>query len=656
MLDLLLFLPVTWIVTAAGRAVLSALRLGDGPTRLERNLCGLALGLGALAYGMLALGLLGGLYPLAGVGLLLLLGVVGFRQHRAMALELRNAFQQGVRLSPWGWGVALLFLLLALIPLVGVWTPPSAALEWDSLSYHLADPKLYLQAHRIYYIPWESHSNFAFTAEMWYLFGLMERGTEGGVPLAKLFHFTCGLGACLAVYALGARHLSPRAGLTAAGVLASTPLVLWEAGTAYADLAGMFFATLTLLAVAGGMAARDERRLRLGAVLMGLTLSTKATALSALALLALGLLFWWVRSQGQKWPQAMGKVAVWCVIALAVGSPWYIKSAAYTGNPVYPFYYQLFGGRGFNAALARIYDVSNANFGVTYVTPTKDDPATDPKLVRSPDMAALAPWNLTMYLLPGRARPNPVFRAFNDTQIPLVALSPLLLAALFFPAFLRGAPGVVRALGLYALLSGLLWVETSQQVRYLLLWLPALCLLAAWALVRAVESRARAGYALAAMGAASVAFALFTGYGGGGVIGGGLVAREAPVVFGRQSRADYLDRDLSGYAAMQFINAQLPANAKVVLYGHPLGFYCDRAYFWGDAQHSTFIPYETFHDENDLRAYLHKIGVTHILIDRAYFTPSRGYTGWVEALSEKSGGPLFEAHGVAVYALPEAPR
>lgn len=660
MLDLSLFLLTAWAATAAGRAVLHLLRLDEGPTRLERNLFGLALGLGMLAYAMLALGLLGGLYQLSGFCLVLVLLAVGAWQHRAMALELRDAFRRGVRLPRWGWAVTLLFLLLAPIPLVGVWTPPSASLEWDSLSYHLADPKMYLQAHRLYYIPWESHSNFAFTAEMWHLFGLMERGTEAGVPLAKLFHFTCGVGACLAVYAFGARHLSPRVGLTAAGALASTPLVLWEAGTAYTDLAGMFFATLTLLAVAGGVAARDERWLRLGAALMGLTLSTKATALSTLALLALGLLFWWVRSPRQAWPGAIGRAAAWCVIALAVGSPWYIKSTVYTGNPVYPFYYQIFGGRGFNAGLARTYDVSNANFGVTYVTPTKDDPATDTKLVRSPDMAALVPWNLTMYLLPGRVRPNPAFRAFNDTQIPLVALSPLLLAALFFPAFHRGAPGVVRALGLYALLSGLLWVETSQQVRYLLLWLPVLCLLAAWVLVRAVESRSRSGYALAAMGAASVAFTLYTGYGGGGVIGGGLVAREAPVVFGRQPRSDYLNRDISGYAAMQFINTHLPGNAKVVLYGHPLGFYCDKAYVWGDANHSTFIPYDTFHTSDDLRTYLQTIGVTHILIGHhQYFDPkpdSPGYTGWVYALTEGSGPPVFEAHGVAVYALPEAPR
>ena len=650
MLDLLLFLVTAWAATAAGRAALQGLRLSDGPTRLERNLFGLALGLGGLAYGMLLLGLAGGLYRPAGFGLLLLLLALGSRQHPLMARELQDAFKGGIHLSPWGWAAVLVFALLAFIPMVGVWTPPTAALEWDSLSYHLADPKMYLQAHRFLYLPWESHSNFAFTAEMWYLYGLM----EGGVPLAKCFHFICGVGTCLALYAFGARHLSPRVGLAAVGIFASTPLVLWEAGTAYADLAGAFFGTLTLLAVAHGIAGRDGRWLRLGAVLMGLTLSTKATALSALALLALALLVWQVRQQKSAWPRALGKTAAWCALALVVGSPWYVKSAIYTGNPVYPFYFQIFGGRGFSADLIRIYDASNANFGVSYQKPTKEDPATDTRLVRSPDMAALAPWNLTMYLLPGNERPNPAFRAYSDTLIPLILLSPLLLAALFFPAFSRGAPNVVKALGLYALLSGLLWIATSQQVRYLLLWLPVLCLLAAWVLVRALEVRARSGHALVALGVASVAFALYTSYSPTGAIGGGLVAREAPVVFGMQSRADYLDRDISGYPVMRFINTQLPASAKIVFYGHPLGFYCDRPYFWGDAQHSTFIPYDAFHDENDLRAYLQKIGVTHILVDHRYFTPAPGYTQWVDALTAQSGPSLFESHGVAVYALPGA--
>ena len=643
MLDLLLFLVTAWAATAAGRAGLRLLRLEDGPTRLERNLFGLALGLGMLAYGMLALGLVGGLYRPAGIGLLLLLAVLGFRQHPAMARELLDTFRPGIRLPPWGWAVAVLFLLLALIPLVGVWTPPVLALrsvpfsrefytEWDSISYHLADPKLYLQAHRIYYIPWESHSNFAFTAEMWYLYGLM----EGGIPLAKLFHFTCGIGACLAVYAFGTRHLTAKTGLLAAGILASTPLVLWEAGTAYADLAGAFFATLTLLAVANGMANRDERWLRLGAVLMGLTLSTKATALGTVALLAVGLLFWWVRMQGQTPPRAVAKVAVWCLLALAVGSPWYIKSAVYTGNPVYPFYSHIFPSHYWNTGLGDAYDASNASFGV----------GATAKEIHSPTQAVLAPWNLTMYLLPGHLTTN--LHPFNDFQTPLATLSPLLLAALFFPAFLGRASGMVKALGLYALCSLGLWFVTVEYVRYLLPAVPVLCLLAAWVVVSVWEGRWRARYALAGLGAGSMVFTLF--------VGASLVRLQAPVAFGGQSRAQFLEHDLSGFPVIQFINTHLPADAKVVFYGHPFGFYCDRPYLWGDAQHSTLIPYDTFHNAEDLRASLQKIGVTHILINRRNLPPpdAPGYTQWVYALTDGAGPPLFEAHGVAVFALPGA--
>ena len=635
LLDLLLFLLTAWVVTAAGRTVLRGLRLPDEATCLERNLYGYALGLGLLAYAMLALGLLHGLYPLVGWLLVAALALLGGLSHRAMAGELRDALR-GIRLTPWVWAVTALFALLAAIPLIGVWTPPTLTREWDSLSYHLADPKIYLAAHCIYALPWESHSNFAFTSEMWYLFGLM----EGGVPLAKLFHFSCGVGACLAVYAFGRRHLTAQIGLLAALLLASTPLILWEAGTAYADLAPAFFGTLALLAVANGIAGREECWLRLGAVLMGLTLSTKATSLTTLALLAVGLLFWRLRVLKQKPATAMGALAVWCLLAFVIGSPWYVKSTVYTGNPVYPFYYKLFGGRGFNAALAANYDASNANFGVTYDTKT-----TDPKAVRSPDMAALAPWNLTMYLLPGHPLSNTAFRPFNDFLVPIIALSPILLACLFFPAFSWGAPAIVKALGLYALGVGAFWMLTSQQVRYLLPALPVLCLLAAWVGARAWAVRWLAGHALAGLAVCSLAFSSYASL--------GLAAQEARVVFGQQSRNDYITHNFAAYPAMQFINTQLPPGAKVVFYGNPFGFYCDKPYLWGDAQHSTVIPYDQMHSADDLRAELQRLGVTHILINRRYFaldSPAPD-ARWVSALTARLGPPVFDAHGVAIYEL-----
>ncbi len=624
MLDFLLFLITAWAAAASGRTLLTLVGFHSEMPRLERTLIGFALGLGLLAAMMLALGLAGGLYRPLGLVPPALLLAVGGRQHVCMAADLRE-WAKTIRLTGWGWALTVLFAGFGLVSFVGCFAPPTTGLEWDSVAYHLADPKMYLLAHRIYYIPWEDHSNFGFTAEMWYLYGLL----LGSFPLAKLFHFACGAGTCLAVYALGARQITPAVGKVSALLLASTPIVFWEAGTAYVDLATAFFTTLTLLALGQGMTLRDQRWLRLSAILMGLTLSTKATALGTLGLLALGLLVWRLRGLKETPLAAVKSTLLWGLLALLVGSPWLIKSAILTGNPVYPFFYGVFGGRGWDKSAADYYTQWNAVFGMGH---TLSD-------------IALIPWNFIMFLLPGHVTAYP--KPFNDYQTPLGAYTPVLLGALFFPVFVRGAMAALKALALFALGSLLLWAGTMQYVRYLLPALPVLCLLTGYVLVQAYTLRLKSGYALAALGVGSLLFSLFVGV--------GLLFSEAPVVFGQESRPDYITQGFPPYPAMQYINTQLPANSKIVMYGNPLGFYCDKPYLWGEPTHGTTIPYDTFRSADDLRAYFHKIGVTYILVTPQYFplTPGlSGYPGWVYELTAGSGPPLFSEHGTAVWAVP----
>ena len=624
LLDFLLFLITAWAAAASGRAVLRALGFGPDTARLERTLIGFALGLGLLSALMLALGLFGGLYrPLGFVPLIVLLAL-GARQHGPMASDLRG-WISSIRLTGWGWLLTAAFSAFALISLIGCYAPPTTHLEWDSIAYHLADPKIYLQAHRIVYLPWEDHSNFAFTAEMWYLYGLMLTW----FPLAKLFHFACGAGTCLAIYALGARQINAAVGKISALLFASLPLVFWEAGTAYVDLATAFYTTLTLLALGQGITLRDNRWLRLGAILMGLTLSTKATALGTLALLAIGLLIWRLRGLKETPLAAVKSTILWSIIALVVDSPWLIKSAILTRNPVYPFFYGVFGGRFWNQSAADSYTQANAVFGMGH----------------SLSDIALVPWNLIMFLLPGHVTAYP--KPFNDYQTTFGALSPVLLAALFFPAFVRGASAVVKALAAFALGSLFLWAGTMQYVRYLLPTLPVLCLLTGYVVTQAFTLRLKSGYALAALAACSLAFSLY--------IGGQLLSQETPVVFGQVTHDDYITHGFGPYPAMQFINTQLPANSKIVMYGNPLGFYCDKPYFWGDAIHGIYIPYDKLHSADDLRAYLHKLGVTHILVYEGGFplTPGlSGYPAWVYQLTAGTGPPLFSAHGTSVWAVP----
>lgn len=628
-------LIIAWICIAAGRQCLARLRMPPDATTLERNLIGYAIGLGILAYGVLLLGVLGLLYAPWVIAWLAVIGIVGAKQHLLLARSLAPTLTKIRTSTPASWAIAVLFSLFAIVSAIGVYTPPTVSLEWDSIAYHLADPKLYTLAHRIYYLPWESHSNFAFTTEMWYTVGLL----FGSVPLAKWFHFTCGIATCLAAYAIASRHLTPKIGLWTAIILASTPLVFWEAGIAYADLATAYFSAATLLCVLAGRKPRNIAWLTIGAILMGLTLSTKATALSVLALLAAGLVYYRWRVMQESILRVIGQVALWCVLALVVGSPWYIKSAVLTGNPVYPFYYNIFGGRYWNAANAEAYNQSNADFGAGH----------------APDKWLLSPWNLTMGLMPNHtvSMGGKRYRGFNDRQDVLATISPLLLAALFFPAFRRSrAPMVIRALALYALGYWVLWFLTAQHVRYLLPVLPVLCLLGAWALHEALAMRTISGRALLILAGCSIAFGVY--------VGGELAAVEAPTAFGLTPKNQYIERSDPAYPALAFIN-QLPANAKIVFYGNPLGFYCDRQYLWGDAGHSDYIPYSTFRSAEDLRRYFAKIGVTDILVNvnpqLKYFSMSPtdpGYTRWVYDLTAGSSAPLFSHDGVEVYALPVA--
>ena len=540
MLDLLLFLVAAFYLTATGRQIAHWLRLPADATALERNLIGFAIGLGLLSYAMLAAGLLSLLTLPYVLFLQIALLLPGYGQWHMMWQETRPALRPLPRLTGQGWGIAAVFVFFAGVALFGVYAPPTL-LEWDSLAYHLADPNLYIQAHRIYYLPWESHSNFAFTAEMWYMFGLLVRG----VPLAKFFHFACGVGTCLAIYAFGRRHLDISIGVWAAITFVSTPIVFWEAGTAYADLATTFFATLTLLAAANAVTAKSAPWLTVSAIMMGLTLSTKATALSLLAMLAIGVGAFLYR-QRREWANPLSAAVRWLTLALAVGAPWYLKSAIDTGNPVYPFYFQLFGGRFWNASNAAAYDASNAAFGMG----------------RSPDALLLVPWNLTMALLPGHFTHVPL--PFNNFATPIMTLSPVLLASLFFPAFGRSAPGIVKVLGVYALAAVCFWCATAQHVRYLLPTLPVLCLLAAWVVVQSLRGQWLAGRALALLLAMSLCFSIWTGL--------RLASAQAPVALGQISTADYLARTDYNFPRVPIYQYAIAAPCKTRVLRQPIWF------------------------------------------------------------------------------------
>lgn len=501
--------------------------------------------------------------------------------------------------APSGWGAAqvvgvLLVVALALAALVPALAPPSMS-DWDSLAYHLSVPKLYLQHGGIYYINWMSHSNFPLLTEMLYA-----PGVAMNLPAAaKLMHYWTGVLLVAAVWMLTRRHFSEKAAPLAAIGVAGMPIVLWEATTAYVDLATALYSVVAVHLLLNYVDTGDRRHLIGCATAAGFSASTKMTGLALMALLGIWLLANPIlrpNAENRELPRPNGeRVGVrgigprlrpalqFAAVALLVCSPWYIKTWVYTGNPVYPFFYSILGGRDWTPELARNYSMLQSKFGLGH------------------DFAAFAflPFNLTFNSW-----------AFYDT--PGLYVGPIMLvsAPVLFAA--RYADRKLAGLLAFFLAQVVIWFVLTQQSRYLIPALAVLAVLGAVVVYRIDRLRLARGAMWGAF-VLTAAFGIWTLW--------PAIRSAAPYVFGTESADDYLSRTLDIYPAQQWMNDYLPGDAKVALYGDTRGFYLERDYVWADPGHNKAFS-RRFGSVDSYVRHLLEQGVTHAMVNYRFF-PAR---------------------------------
>lgn len=546
----------------------------------ERLVVDTSLGLGFVSLTIFLLSALQLLRPVPGVVLTVLLvaaaipGLIGLWRD---AIDIARRALRPSSLS--SCLCAELLLVLAIAALIPALAPPTMG-DWDSLAYHLAVPKLYIEHGGFYYIPYVTHSNFPYLVEMLYMPGL----ALGDPVSAKLIHYWFGVLLVGAVVVLTRRHVSPKAAPIAAVGIAGMPVVLWEATTAYVDLATALYTVVSVhlllnyLDTRQGSGHVDKLQLAACGCAAGFAASTKMTGLSLIPMLAV----WIVAVLGfRSWWQACKL----CLIAAVVCLPWYLKSVIYTGSPVYPFFYSLFGGRDWSAQLASNYTMLQKQFGMGH----------------SPGAFLLLPFNLTFHS-----------EAFYDR--PGLYVGPLLLVSLPILTFARYRCAKLTALLVFFIAQLALWFALSQQSRYLI---PAFAVLAVLvAGLTNLDERMRRTRAL--LGATLAATAVF-----------GLVVMLWPemrettrVVFGAESRETYLIRRLDIYPAQTYINTMLPSESKIALFGDTRGFYLERPYAWADWGHNVMFSRD-FDSAKSLRDFLKSNGFTHALVNFGIAFPER---------------------------------
>lgn len=235
--------------------------------------------------------------------------------------------------------ILLLFILLliqGIINLIGAFGPETG---FDALWYHLTLPKLYLQAHKIYFIPGGLlyYSVMPKLIEMVYILPL-SFWNETGV---KLIHFLFGVLSMLAIFIFSKEYVPKKYALLACSIFYANLVVGWESTSAYIDLGRAFFEIMGLWGLLLWLKTNKTQWLVESAIMIGFAITVKLLAISSLFIF-LFLLLLILRHKNYKMIKRLQLLLTFIFFSLIVPFPWLIFSYIQTGNPVYPFFTNIY--------------------------------------------------------------------------------------------------------------------------------------------------------------------------------------------------------------------------------------------------------------------------------------------------------------------------
>ncbi len=504
--------------------------------------------------------------------------------------------------------VVVLLIVVGAMSLMQSLAPPTSH---DALVYHLALPVRYIDHGGIHHVPGSVYAQFPQNVEMLFTFGMLLKGPE----LAKLYHWIFGVLSCVGVAAL-ARHLHGAGSRSvAAASFATVPSVVLLAGWAYVDLVVVFYTLVSLLAFLHFWRTERTSWLVVAAVLAGIDAGCKYTGgLQGLILVGGVLVLARVRARGA--PRAFRDATIVAGVVAAVAGAWWLKNFAYTGNPLFPFAYGLFGGEGWDAERSSSY------------------------------LASLEEWGgdrdwLSTFLVPLRLTMSGMFAVPErfDGVIGCVFLisAPVVLVTL------RRAPVPVKIAAATMLVHGVFWLTSTRQVRFLL---PALAIASALVAVSLPLMKLRQWPSRALRACLTAAFAVNV------LIAATHFAHQRPmgVVLGQESRPDYLHRVTPGgdYAVFESIEQNLPADSYIFFaaLGNP-GFLCKRP-FYSDSvfeNHTLMEFLESSGSAGELFEKFSQRGFTHVLFRLHLVFSSPKYETEIPLADQKKFAEFLNLHG-----------
>ncbi|HEC91117.1 MAG TPA: hypothetical protein ENI55_05565 [Alphaproteobacteria bacterium] len=570
-----------------GAVVLRLLRIDRTLQWAERVSWSFVLGIGILGWLIFWLGVSGLFSPLP-MALVLIAGVPG------VAFLGRPEGLSGAPLSPLElFLLAVLLLALSLDGLEGL-SPPADA---DTLAYHFAIPKLFLQEGRIFFIPRAVDGAAPLLLQMTYGVAL----GLGGEKALTLWTMVSGWGTALLLFVLARNHMNRAWALAITLIWLTTPAVLYGGGAGQVEVRNAGFALLAVAALMRGHKAGWLRYAALAGLAAGLFMGSKYTGL-LFAAAAVGALL-----TLRRWPL---QAVVFGAMALLAGFQWYLWNFLHTGDPVFPMLFPLIG------------DANYPYWDADHYLAFRNDLFQGERAIPNTPLWMLAYPFLATFATSG---------AFDSGR---AGLGPFLLLILPFAVagFWRYrrdiATGPWRAPVIVFTLFYVFWFlsGSSQRVRHLVPLYPVVLLVCAYLAIRWTES-AKAGWPLYLAGIFTLGIQM-AGHGASSL-------NYARYLFSDETRKAYYERNISGYSAVEWINKNLSGSDKILFLNRQLHYLIDVPSYY--AYPSSQVLIDVLPTVDDPKLYyrqLVKQGITHILSEAIWAgrQPSevekRGYGLW----------------------------
>ncbi|RJP68511.1 MAG: phospholipid carrier-dependent glycosyltransferase [Candidatus Abyssobacteria bacterium SURF_17] len=600
---------------------------------IQYLLLALGLGWGILMYVIFLLGIAGALYSGVVWGVIGVMLLIGLSQAPSLMKEFASIYRIGA--SERGsvlerLGKVALFIIMVLLATIAL----APSITHDAMVYHLNVPRVYAHEHGIVPIPYNLFSNTVLNVEMLYAAALL----IDEFILANLIHYALGVGAIAFLYGFARATFGRATAILAVLILVLNPPVLNEMPIAYVDMAMMFYFLLAASCLWRWRTEGSEGWFRLFCVFAGIFAGIKYTALHGLISLGVLLIVSELTSRGRLTGAIVKRAAIFGATVAVLVLPYLVKNYVVTGNPFYPLMYDLFDGRWLAPRQVErmLAYVSAHGMGRDF---------------RS--FAAL-PWNITIF---GKAG----FENFDTTVTPLWLI--------LLPAFVlvRRKPAVLKWSAPLCVIYFISWAASTHITRYLMPIFPVLSLMCAHTIVamgKGISKLPRPltlafkAAALAACGLVWFSFAYFYPL---------LVPSEfGAAVWGDEKAEDFLARKVPNYPVFQYINENLPPDARLMFLWDNRGFFCERPQI-GDSVFEAPSMLELAHKAGSTAAFREKLcemRITHILLNELFFVRFPPFSvseedkariaadiEMLERFLAEYCVPLFSADGATVFAL-----